>query len=584
MGELAVLYDLVVIFAIAVAVVALLRRVGLPSIAGFILAGTLVGPSSLGLLRDPKQLTLLAEVGVVLLLFGVGLELSVERLRRSWRPVVLGGALQVTVTTLLVVIIGRRLGLSTGTAFLVGYMIATSSTAIVLRGLDSRGELESPHGRFTLGILVFQDLCVVPMVLSIPLLSGSTASPAALVLTLLKAIGITAVVLVAAGLLVPRVLRFVAQTRERDLFVLTVFLACVGTAWLASMAGVSLALGAFLAGLVVAGSEYRHQALADIIPFREVLTSVFFVSVGTLVDPRALWARAGTIVALVFAILIGKFLIVFLVGLLMRLPLRVCVVAAMALAQVGEFSFVLSHAAEGAGLVSDPLRTDLLTAVILTMLITPVLLMLGPRVGAAAAGTRLLRWLATPRLAEEAIEGPVRHDHVIIAGYGLAGRGLARSLGECGVPYVVADLNPENVRAAIENGVSAYFGDVTNQEVLDKLGVARARELVVVINDPAAADRAVSAARRLAPHLHILVRSRHLLDVESLLATGASRVIPAEVEGAVEVTAHVLRRHCVDPSAIERHLARVRECREETTLSVCGGRQTQREPSSREVR
>ena len=564
MSELSLLYDLVIIFAVAVAVVAALRRIGVPPIAGFILAGTLSGPQGLGFVHDPHQVRVLAEVGVVLLLFGIGLELPLERLRRLWRPVLIGGTLQMGITLLGVFAFAWLYGLGFGASVFLGFLVAVSSTAIVLRGLDERGELEAPHGRLTLGILIFQDLCVVPMMLAIPLLAGLGPPGWKLLFALSKTVMLLAAVLLAARLVAPLALHWVAQTRQRELFLLTVFLVCIGTAWAASLAGVSLALGAFLAGLVVAGSEYRDQALADLIPFRGVLTSVFFVSVGMLIEPRALSANVGPVLALLGLILIGKFLVVFSTGVFMRLPLRVCVLSAAALAQMGEFFFVLTRAAEGTGLLPEPWASHFSTAAILSMLVAPLALSFGPHLAAGVGKIRVLTTLLRVRTAEDAARRVQKfRDHVIIAGYGVAGLELSRSLEEAGVPFVIVDLNPANVRRAVSEGKPAYFGDVTSREVLELLGAAHARDLVIVINDPGAAERAVKAACRACPELHILVRSRYLADVEGLLAAGASKVIPAELEAAVEVTSDVLGRHGAAADVIEKQLSRIRNRRGE---------------------
>ncbi|UCD18163.1 MAG: cation:proton antiporter, partial [Candidatus Zixiibacteriota bacterium] len=251
MGEFVYLRDLVVILAIAVFVVTVLHRLKVPSIAAFIFAGVLVGPNGLSLINDMHQVEVLAEIGVALLLFGIGLEISLDRLKRLWRPVVFGGSVQVGFTIILAFFISRLFEIPVRTSILIGFIVAVSSTAIVLRGLETRGEIDAPHGRLTLGILVFQDLCVVPMMLAIPLLAGAHTTVSDVALTLGKAVGIVAAVLVASRLIVPRILLMVARTRQRHLFVMAVLLICIGTAWLTSSAGVSLALGAFLAGLVV---------------------------------------------------------------------------------------------------------------------------------------------------------------------------------------------------------------------------------------------------------------------------------------------------------------------------------------------
>ena len=556
MSEIAILRDLVVVFAVAVVVVLALRRLRVPSIVGFLVVGALVGPRALGLVDEVHDVEILAEVGVVLLLFGIGLELSLDRLKRLWRPVLVGGALQVGITSILAVVAASALRMPLGRAILSAYMLAVSSTAIVLRILESRGEIEAPHGRLTLGILVFQDLCVVPMMLTLPLLAHGGGPLGPLAWAMLKAVLVLAGVLAAARLVVPRLMHVVARTRQRDLFVLTVFLTCLGTAWVVSRAGVSLALGAFLGGLVVAGSEYRHQALADLIPLREVLASIFFVSVGMLLDPVALVTNAIPILGVLAAVMVGKFAVVLVVGSMMRLPLRVSALSAAALCQVGEFSFVLLRAGSDEGLVT-PALADAVTAVaVLSMLATPLVLAKAPQLAAGVGRSRMLTKLLEVRAAHEAHEmrEPLE-GHVVVAGLGVAGVEIVTSLRECEVPYLAVDLNPDNVRGL---GPGAFFGDVTSAEVLEHLHVAKARQLVVAINDPAAAERAVRAARAVAPDLTIVARARYVLDGPRLVAAGANDVVFAEVEAAVELAARVLRRCELGEASVEAHLARIR--------------------------
>jgi CPA2 family monovalent cation:H+ antiporter-2 len=554
------LSNLVVIFAVAVAIVLLLRRVGIPSIAGFILAGVIVGPHSLGLVSDPDEVLRLAEIGVALLLFGIGMELSLDSVRRLWQPILLGGGLQVIVTTAVAAAIFLASGVRAGVAVLLGCVVAVSSTAVVLSALRSRSEIDAPHGRVALGILIFQDLCVVPMILVIPLLAGGSTSPLTLLWTVAKAVVVIAAVIVGARLVVPRFLGVIARTRQRDLFVLSVFLVSVGTAWLVSTTGVSLALGAFLAGLVVAGSEYRHQAMSDLVPFREVFASLFFVSVGMLLSPASIAANAASILVMLVAIIVGKGVIAILAGLALRIPLRVCVLAGLALAQAGEFSFVLLSSGRGAMTMPQPLTDNLTVAVILSMLLAPLVIAVAPRVSAgvgwAPAITRRLG-IRTP--GERAESAAALRDHVIIAGYGLAGQDLAQSLEDFGIPFLVVDLNAENVRRAIQQTMPAYFGDVTSPEVLELLGARNARELVIVINDAAASERAVHAARSVAPGLPVLVRARYATDVSRLFLAGATQVIVAELEASVEITRRVLDRHRVAPRDVTPQIQRIRE-------------------------
>lgn len=534
MSDFEFLRDLVVIFGVALVVVAALRRIGVPSIAGFIVAGVVAGPSVLRLVDDVHQVEILAETGVVLLLFGIGLELSLERLKRLWKAVLAGGAAQVGLTLTVVTVTGLGFGLRFPTALFVGCIVSVSSTAIVLRGLSVRGELEAPHGKLALAILVFQDLCVVPMILAIPLLAGTGGSGTDALMAIGIAVGLLAGILILARLIVPRVLEMIARTRQRDLFVLAVFVVCFGTAWAVSGAGISLALGAFLAGLVVAGSEYRHQALADLIPLREVLASVFFVSIGMLLNVADVIVHIAPILGLLLAILIGKFIIIVLTAALMRLSLRASVLTGAALCQVGEFSFVLFRSAHGTGLLDEALSQNLLVAIILSMLITPVAIALGPRLAAGAARVSWLERLLSIRSAEQGVPAK-QSNHTIIAGYGITGRMLADALRERGHDYVIADLNADVVRLCSARGEPVYYGDVTSPEVLESLGIERARALVLAVNDPGATMRAIRIARTIAPHLWILARTQYAMDEALLREAGASDVISAETQAAHKV-------------------------------------------------
>lgn len=559
MQDLTYLQDLVVILGFGIVVVAIFHKLKLPSIAGLIVVGIIVGPHSLGIINDVHQVEVLAEIGVALLLFGIGLELSLEKLRRLWKLILVGGLIQVSLSIITAFAISRLLGLPANTGIFVGFLVALSSTAIVLRGLQQRSEVDTPHGRLILGILVFQDFAVVPMMLFIPFLSGQDGFTLNVFGAMLTSLAIVAGVFLAAYLIVPHLLRYIAKTRQRHLFILTIFVICSGTAWLITLSGATLAIGAFLAGLVVAGSEYRHQAIADLISFREVFASLFFVSVGMLLAPVVLLENLVPILILLVAILIGKSLIVFVTALIIRMPLRVCLLSAVALAQIGEFSLVLIFAAKGSGLIGEPLESNLLTAAVLSMFLTPFALAFGPHLAAGAGKIHILNRLLNVAPAEDA-NNRIRtiKDHVIIGGYGYAGLELARALDDCDIPNVIVDINIANVRIASQSGTRAFFGDVTSHEVLMQMGATRAKELILVINDPSAAERAVRIARNLAPDLYIIVRTNYLLDIEPLLAVGANEVIAAEREAAVEVASRVLKRHQIDSEQISRQCALIR--------------------------
>lgn len=525
MTDLGFLKDLVIVFGAAVLVVAVLRRLGVPSIAGFILTGVITGPAALGLVGETHQVEVLAEIGVVLLLFGIGLELSLERLARIWKAVVIGGGVQVFLTIVVATAIALQFGMATGSAIFLGFIVAVSSTAVVLRGLSRRGEIDAPHGRLAMGILVFQDLCVVPMIMALPFLAGSGGSIGEVFVTVGTAVLILAGVLILSGPIVPRLLELVAKTRERDLFILTVFLVCFGIAWAVSLAGVSLALGAFLAGLVVAGSEFRHQAMSDLIPAREVLASLFFVSVGMLLDLGVVAEQLMPTLGLLAAILLGKFVIILATAAILRLPLRVGILSAAALCQVGEFSFVLLGAAPE-GLLDETVSGNLLVAIILSMMLTPMAIAAGPHI--ASNATRfgwLNRLLGVDSLGGDAV---LRAQHVLVAGYGMAGREVCRAVRDAGFPYIAVDANPDNVRMANAAGDRALLGDITQKEIMEELACKYAVLVVLCINDPRATELATRNLRAYVPDLPIIVRTPYEMDKQSLEKAGATEVITAE--------------------------------------------------------
>jgi len=551
MHELTFLKDLVIILGVAIIVVVLFHKLKLPSIAGFILSGILVGPQGLGLINDVYQVEVLAEIGVALLLFGIGLELALKKLKRLWKLALAGGILQVGLTALASYAICRMAGMDTDTAIFIGFVVALSSTAIVLRGLQQRGEVDAPHGRLILGILVFQDFSVVPIMLVIPLLAGADLGAGDFLVTLLKSLGIVVAVLLSAILIVPRILKYVAQTRQRQLFILSVFVVCLGTAWLVTKSGASLAIGAFLAGLVVAGSEYRHQAMADMISFRDVFASLFFVSVGMLLSPGVIMKNLVPIIGILGGILIGKSAIVFITALLMRMPLRVALIAGLGLAQVGEFSFVLLYAVQDSGLLEKSVESSIVSAAILSMFITPFVMSFGPKLAAGLGKfTKLKNMIEVDSVEDVSDEVCRMCGHVIVAGYGFAGRELSQVLEKHNIPFVVVDLNMENVKEASQETETAVYGDITSEDVLGQLGIETASELVLLINDPGASEHAVRVARRIAPRLFITVRTTYLLDIDPLIAAGANEVIPAEREAAVQVASQVLKRHQVDSEKI----------------------------------
>jgi CPA2 family monovalent cation:H+ antiporter-2 len=568
MGHVPLLDELAVVAALAVTVTVILARFKLPTVAGLLLAGALLGPYGFGLSKSIRSIEVLAEVGVVLLLFSIGLEFSLSRLRDIFRQVALGGVVQVGLTTLVTAAVCIGLGQPTGRAVFYGFVFALSSTAIVLRALAERRELDAPHGRFIVGTLIFQDLCVVPMVLIVPLLGNAAPAGGAatgILLAMLKAAAVVIGTVAVSRFVVPKVLGWVDASRSREVFLLAILGLCIGTAWLTSLAGLSLALGAFLGGMVVADTEYGHRAMGDILPLRDAFVSIFFVSLGMLFDVRVVPAEPLLVGGLLLGFLGAKGLLATFAAMVMRFPSRVAWLAGVGLAQFGEFGFVLTRLAEAHGVIDQRAASPLLTAGIASMFLTPLLVRAAPHI---TAGERLLaplERLIGVRGIDDADEGTARlSHHVVVVGFGLAGNFTARTLRDSSTPFVVLELNADNVRKGKALGLPVYYGDATSEEALRHAHVTEARLVILLMNDAQAAERVVDTVKRVAPNVPILMRTRYLTETGRLLKLGARDVVAEEVESAVEIISRMLRFMEVPRNVIDE---RIRGVRTETQAS-----------------
>ena len=560
MEQLHILRDLAVIFAGSLLVILVFYRLKLPALPGFIVAGILLGPNALGLVSDPQDVEGLAEVGVILLLFTIGIEFSLSRLREMGRQILVGGLSQMGFTTLATLGVGLAFLGSWRVALFLGFLIALSSTAIVLKVMTDKGEIDAPHGRLATGVLIFQDLCVVPIMLVLPFLAGNAPGG---VVALLAALGKAAIVVVgvilAARTIVPRALAEILKTRSRELFLIAVILIGTLTALGTAAAGASLALGAFLAGLIISESDYGYQALAELMPFRDIFISLFFVAVGMLVQLETIKTHLALSLIAVVVIMGGKTLSAAVGPALMGYSGRVALLAGVAVSQIGEFSFVLAREGRGAGLLPDLLYQQFLGVAVMTMLVTPFLLQGGPAILDAlekvAPLDRLLPGFRPRGLAR--VHDQIK-DHVIIAGYGLNGRNLAAALRSIHAPYLIVELNAQTVRTARTEGEPAFYGDATREEILRALGIDRARMFVIAISDPSATRRMVRVARAINPALHIIARTRYVVEIPELTRLGANHVIPEEFETSIEIFARVLAHYNVPRDEIERLVREIR--------------------------
>ncbi len=535
------LYDFLVILSAAIVVILIAHRIRVPAVVGFLLTGLLIGPHALALVPNQEKVEVLAEIGVVILLFTIGLEFSLERLSQIRRTFALGGSLQALITSLVVVALSSLFGFTLGESIFIGFLITLSSTAIVLKIYDQRREIDAPQGKLVIGILLFQDFLIVLMIILVPVLAGTVeASISSVLFRLGEGIVVVGVVSVAARFLMPKVLRAIVALRIREVFVLGAVVACLGFAFLTAAMDFSLALGAFLAGIIISESEYSHQVVAEMMPFRDVFNSIFFISIGMLLNLQYAASNISMVILLGFAILFVKGLVVFVIVLLMKYPLRISVMVAVSIAQIGEFSFVLMKVGQSNGLLSDGLYQGFLASSILTMMVTPFLIRSGPTL--AGYMLKAMPWKSRTETRGELKTEEARKNHVIIVGFGLNGRNLTRVLKETGIQYVVIELNGETVRKARRVGQPILYGDVTREDILKLCAIDTASTIVFAISDPRATMDGVRLARSLNPSIHIIVRTRTVTELEALYQAGANEVIPEEFETSIEIFTRVLSR------------------------------------------
>ncbi len=537
MPDSPILFEVVVVFGAALAVIALSHRLRIPAIVGFLLAGILIGPHGLELVPDTRHVERFAELAVALMLFVIGLELSSEEVRRLGRLFVFGGALQAALTTAIGVTAALLLGAAWPLALFCGFVLTLSSTAIVLKIYTDSREIEAPHGRLALGILLFQDVLIVPMLLIVPVLAGGRVISSAAVLgRLVEGLVVVGGVFLVGRFLVPKLLGFLARTGIRELLLLAALFACLGTALITHHLGLSMALGSFLAGVALADSDLRHQMQAQIAPLRDVFSSIFFTSIGMLLSLSIFVANLGWILAATIAVLTAKAAVVWLVARMLRFPLRTAVVTALGLCQVGEFAFVLLQTGKSVGLLPDHLYALLIAASVSTMLLTPLMMTAAPRLASWISG-RSPQASAEPEAGGEAVQ-----NHVVICGWGLSGRLLSRILREGDIRHRIVDLDAAVVEEARAAGEAVLFGDIASHEIQLKAGIDRAAVAVFAMSDWTALRRAISLARSLNPELHIIVRTKQVDAIAELTQLGADEVVTQDLETCIEIVRRVFSK------------------------------------------
>lgn len=545
------LRDVLIILIAAVVVVSVFRRLRASAVLGYLVAGAIIGPQGLGLLSAEGITTVLAEFGVVFLLFAIGLELSIERLKSLRRFLGLG-AVQVVATTLVLWAALVAMDQNTSAALILASGLALSSTAVVLQMLVERREIATSQGRVAFGVLLLQDLAVVPLLALVPLLGREeTGLGSALAGALLKAVLVLAVIFALGRLAMRPVLRTAARGKTPELFTGIVLLVVLGIGWLTQQAGLSMALGAFLAGLLVAETEYRPQVEGDVQPFRGILLALFFMTVGMGIDLRLVREQWAMLLGLVSALLALKASLLTALGRLFGLPLAIAAAVGLILAEGGEFGFVLFALAREGGVLSAEAAQLGVLVIGLSMAVTPALL---------AAARHIARRLDHPGTGSRSLAEETRtlRDHVVIAGFGRVGQTLALLLDSLYVPYVALDLDPDLVAAARSRGLSVFFGDAGQAEVLKAAAIERAQGAVITLDEPDTARRTVQLLRQLMPALPVLARARDVTQCDRLIAAGATAVVPEIVEGSLHLGGALLKELGESPEEVNQVLEQFR--------------------------
>ena len=559
--HLPLLQDLLILLTFSVLIVFLLKRLKLPSILGFLLTGILIGPYAFSLVTAVHQVEIIAEIGVILLLFVIGMELSIKQLMSIKKTVFIGGFLQVGLTVIASALIYYLIGGTWGEAVFAGFLFSLSSTAIVLTVFQERNEISSPHGKNALGILIFQDIIVVPMMLLAPIISGAEANLTASIIELvLKSAVVIALTILSARYLVPRLMYAIAKTKSKELFLLATITICFAVAFLTSEAGLSLALGAFLAGLIISESEYSHQATSIILPFRELFTSFFFISVGMLLDVFFLLDNLGIILLLLLGVFVLKSTIASFAVAVLKYPPRTVILTGLALFQVGEFAFILSKTGIEYGLIDSTTNQYFLAVSILSMLLTPFVMMLSESFSGQLLKTRLIHLVSRKLDHDLPEQGKTEQldNHLVIIGFGINGSNLARAAQANDIPYVVIELNAETVRRENRNGIPIIFGDATHRHILEHVQLHKARGIGVAISDHRATKSIISNIRDISQSVYLVVRTRYVKEINELVALGADDVIPEEFETAIEIFSRILNQFLVPIDEIDRFVDTVR--------------------------
>ena len=550
--ELSILIDVVIIFAFSTAVNYLFTKIKIPTIIGYLLTGILVGPSLMAVIRSPHEIELMAEIGIILLMFTIGLEFSLNHLIKIRNIVFFGGFIQLMFTAGITMLFARLYDMSWASALFIGFLTSLSSTALVLKILQERGEITSNYGRTVVGILIFQDLILVPLILLTPMLGGETANIGSKLLILaVKSIGIMALILVGNRWIMPKVLHLIALTKNRELFLMSILLVCLAVSLLTSELGMSLAFGAFLGGLMISRSEYSQDAFSHLIPFRDTFTSFFFVSIGMLLDLNFVFDHTMLILGTVLLVIAIKTFVAGGTAFSLGHTFRGTIVVGLALAQIGEFSFILAKTGQEYKILSDFNYQLFLAVTIVSMAASPFLIMISKPVANLMLKLPIPELLIKGLFPLQEIEVPEMQNHIVLIGKDSRSLNLSRMAYQMKLPYISVVFDPAEVRKRQLKGESVIYGDAMNEPILRKAHVETAEIVVISIGETITALGIIEQVRKMNNHAYIIVRSKYVTNIEDYYRMGADQVIPEEFETAIDLFELVLKKLLIPKDEID---------------------------------
>jgi CPA2 family monovalent cation:H+ antiporter-2 len=527
------LKDIILVLFLAIVIILILSKFRIPPVIGFLLTGVIIGPSALQLVKTISEIEILAEIGIILLMFSIGLEFSLDKIKRMYKDFLFFGGLQVITNWMVFSYLLYWYGLVMQSALLGGFILALSSTAIVLKLLQDDDELNSPAGLKMTSILLFQDAILVPAMIFIPFINQLTeAPPLSVIFKILLAFGSVILIYMLSKVILPKIFAFILKVRIPDLLMVAVFVFLFGIALFAHQLGISLAMGAFIVGIAISDSDYAHQINTDILPSRHIFNSIFFISIGMFVNLSFLQIHLTEVLVVTLLLVAVKIVIILLLFIISKNPLNIGFMTAFGLAHIGEFSFILLKIAQDYSILDPEIHQILLSSAILSMFSIPFSLRIGKKI---SGHERFKKELPA------AVEIKPHSNHTIIAGFGVNGQNISRILKLLDIPYLIVDLNPATVKKYKSIGEPIYYANIGRQENMKLIGISKASLLVIAINDMKTARQTVLLARNLNPSIKIIVRVNYLTQVESLYNLGADLVLSQDMETSLIFINHILK-------------------------------------------